>query len=115
MLILAFMPQQWEDRIATITDPRAEAVGQQPTRNVDDALESGYGPAVDRRRIRDLLEARSSRSTTPPTNGSHAAHSIYFQVLGEHGFIALGMFLLFWVLVWRMCSQVAAMTSQPAR
>ena len=38
-----------------------------------------------------------------------AAHSIYFQVLGEHGFIALGLFLLFWALVWRMCSQVAAL------
>ena len=40
----------------------------------------------------------------------HAAHSIYFQVLGEHGFVALGLFLLFWALVWRMCSQVAALT-----
>ena len=43
----------------------------------------------------------------PSYNDQHAAHSIYFQVLGEHGFIALGIFLLFWALVWRMCSQVA--------
>ena len=46
----------------------------------------------------------------PAYQGSHSAHSIYFQVLGEHGFIALGLFLLFWFLVWRMCSQVATMT-----
>jgi len=37
----------------------------------------------------------------------YAAHSIYFQVLGEHGWVALVLFLLFWALVWRMCSQVA--------
>ena len=32
------------------------------------------------------------------------AHSIYFQALGEHGFIGLGLFLLFWIMVWRQCS-----------
>jgi len=31
----------------------------------------------------------------------HAAHSIYFQILGEHGFVGLGLFLLLWLLVWR--------------
>ena len=30
----------------------------------------------------------------------HAAHSIYFMVLGEHGFIGLFLFLLLWFLVW---------------
>ena len=34
----------------------------------------------------------------------HAAHSIYFQVLGEHGFVGLGLFLLLWLLVWRSAS-----------
>ena len=29
-----------------------------------------------------------------PDVGTHAAHSIYFQVLGEHGFPALGLYLL---------------------
>ena len=46
----------------------------------------------------------------PSYPGALAAHSIYFQVLGEHGFVALGLFLLFWALVWRMCSQVVRVT-----
>ncbi len=46
----------------------------------------------------------------PGYDGTHAAHSIYFQVLGEHGFVALGLFLMFWALVWRMCNQVATMS-----
>jgi probable O-glycosylation ligase (exosortase A-associated) len=33
-----------------------------------------------------------------PEQASHAAHSIYFQVLGEHGFIGLGLFLMILVL-----------------
>jgi probable O-glycosylation ligase (exosortase A-associated) len=31
----------------------------------------------------------------------HAAHSIYFQVLGEHGFVGLGLFLLLGIMAWR--------------
>jgi probable O-glycosylation ligase (exosortase A-associated) len=46
----------------------------------------------------------------PNFTDAHAAHSIYFQVLGEHGFIGLALFLVFWGLVWRMCSQVVAGT-----
>lgn len=36
----------------------------------------------------------------------HDAHSIYFQVLGEHGFIGLGLFLLLGLMTWLRCGQV---------
>ena len=36
----------------------------------------------------------------PDPDDVHAAHSIYFQVLGEHGFVGLLLFLLMWALVW---------------
>jgi probable O-glycosylation ligase (exosortase A-associated) len=39
-----------------------------------------------------------------PSGQTLVAHSIYFQVLGEHGFIGLGLFLMFWSLVWRQCT-----------
>jgi O-antigen ligase len=31
----------------------------------------------------------------------HAAHSIYFQILGEHGYVALLLFLAVWIFTWR--------------
>jgi probable O-glycosylation ligase (exosortase A-associated) len=34
------------------------------------------------------------------------AHSIYFQALGEHGFVGLGLFLLFWFLVLKQCATI---------
>jgi probable O-glycosylation ligase (exosortase A-associated) len=36
----------------------------------------------------------------------HAAHSIYFQVLGEHGFIGLALFFTIFTLAWRTGSRV---------
>ena len=38
---------------------------------------------------------------SPISTDCRAAHSIYFMVLGEHGFIGLFLFLLLWILVWR--------------
>jgi probable O-glycosylation ligase (exosortase A-associated) len=75
----AFMPQEWEDRISTITDPRAE-------QSANSRLETWtmlWNLAVDR----------------PFTGGGFETY-----------FVALGLFLLFWALVWRMCNQVAAMS-----
>ena len=35
-----------------------------------------------------------------------AAHSIYFMVLGEHGFVGLFLFLLLWFFVWRSAGRL---------
>jgi len=37
-------------------------------------------------------------------------HSIWFQMLGEHGFVGLGLFLLLWILSWRTGSQIISLT-----
>ena len=36
----------------------------------------------------------------PDPNDLHAAHSIYFMVLGEHGFVGLFLFITLFALVW---------------
>lgn len=35
----------------------------------------------------------------------HSSHSIYFQSLGEHGWIGLSLFLLIWAVTWLNCSR----------
>ena len=42
----------------------------------------------------------------PVPGDVHAAHSIYFQILGEHGFVGLFLFLLIWGLVWRSAGKL---------
>jgi probable O-glycosylation ligase (exosortase A-associated) len=37
----------------------------------------------------------------PEPENFHDAHSIYFEVLGEHGYVGLGLFLTFLALAWR--------------
>ena len=46
----------------------------------------------------------------PNPTDLHSAHSIYFQMLGEHGFVGLGLFLLLWLLVWRDASWIDRQT-----
>lgn len=48
----------------------------------------------------------------PDPSAIHAAHSIYFQVLGEHGFIGLFSFLMIWILTWSTARRVQAAARQ---
>ena len=104
---LSFMPSAWEERMETITDPRSE-------QSANSRLETWtmlWNMAVDRPLTGGGFEAYQKwifQKYNPTYNFTHAAHSIYFQVLGEHGFVALGIFLVFWMLVWRICSQVVS-------
>ncbi len=106
---VAFMPQEWEERVSTIAAPSTE-------QSANSRLETWkmlWNLAVDRPLTGGGFETYQRwifQKYNPAYDRTHAAHSIYFQVLGEHGFIALGLFLLFWALVWRMCSQVVTMS-----
>lgn len=45
-----------------------------------------------------------------PGETIHAAHSIYFQVLGEHGFIGLAIYLTILIAAWRNTQRVRRLT-----
>jgi putative inorganic carbon (hco3(-)) transporter len=107
--LVAFMPDVWSERMSTIREYEQDesAIGRIETwtmlYNLASArpfLGGGFEPYE-----RWIFEIYN-----PGYSGTHSAHSIYFQVLGEHGFVALGLFLLFWGLVWRMCSQIVRAT-----
>lgn len=42
---------------------------------------------------------------------SRAAHSIYFQILGEHGFVALALYVLLLILTLRQCTRLRRQTA----
>jgi O-antigen ligase len=50
------------------------------------------------------------RRYLPDYDRIHSAHSIYFQVLGEHGFAGLALFLLFWLLTWQLSRRIIKLT-----
>jgi putative inorganic carbon (hco3(-)) transporter len=100
LALLAFMPADWEERMATIKtyEEDESAMGRIYTWkamiNIAMARVTGGGFEIYTEKVFAMF------STGEDTVLVRAAHSIYFQILGEHGFIGLALFLTFWVLVW---------------
>jgi probable O-glycosylation ligase (exosortase A-associated) len=107
--IIEFMPSQWEERMGTMAtyEEDGSAMGR------IDAWLMLYNLAVDRPVVGGGFEPYTDeiyQRYNPNFDKPQVAHSIYFQVLGEHGFVGLAIWLLFWLLTWRMCRQVIART-----
>jgi probable O-glycosylation ligase (exosortase A-associated) len=102
--LVAFMPANWKERMETIEtyEQDRSAMGR------INAWTMAYNLAKDRP-LGGGFEV-STRETfaryAPNPRDVHAAHSIYFQVMGEHGFVGLGIFLLFWFFTWRCAGWV---------
>lgn len=97
------MPEKYWERIETIQTYQedASAMGRINTwttafRIANDRITGGgyeyYSP-------------RTFARYAPQPEDVHAAHSIYFQALGEHGWIGLFLFLGFWLSVWWHCGR----------
>ncbi|MFZ1059030.1 MAG: putative O-glycosylation ligase, exosortase A system-associated [Candidatus Rokuibacteriota bacterium] len=87
-----FLPEQWFGRMSTITEYEQEpsAVGRLM------AWKVAVGMALDRPFTGGGFEFWSRevfQRYLPGYRGVHDAHSIYFEILGEHGFVALALFL----------------------
>jgi probable O-glycosylation ligase (exosortase A-associated) len=97
--LVAFMPSTWDDRMTTILkyETDSSALGRfnawSLAWNLASSRLMGGGFAI--------YDVATFARFAPNPQDIHAAHSIYFQVLGEHGFIGLALFLLVWFLVWR--------------
>lgn len=104
LAMFGFMPESWHERMGTIQtyDEDASALGRinawwmtwnLASHNFFGGGFSIYNPQVFSR-------------YAPVASDVHAAHSIYFQVLGEHGFVGLFLFMLMWVLTWRTAERL---------
>jgi putative inorganic carbon (hco3(-)) transporter len=106
--VLMVMPQQWYDRMASIKDYQTDnsALGRL----------NAWGMAFNMAKARPLgggFEAFQEYSFilyAPNPEDPHAAHSIYFEVLGEQGFIGLGIFLVLGLMTWFTASWVIGRT-----
>ena len=94
--IVAFMPDAWEQRMKSIAEYENDgsALGRinawWMAWNLAKANLFGGGF--------DIYDAATFHAYAPNPTDIHAAHSIYFQVLGEHGFVGLILFVLIWAL-----------------
>lgn len=97
--LVAFMPDEWTARMSTIKtyEEDESAMGRINAWWVAWNLALRYPLGVGFDPATPDVFARFA----PFPNQIHAAHSIYFQILGNHGFIGLAMFLALWVATWR--------------
>lgn len=97
--IIAFMPAEWTTRMSTINtyDQDASAMGRISAWWNSWNLAFHYPFGVGFNAARPELFAKYS----PYPDVVLVAHSIYFQILGHHGFIGLGIFLGIWISTWR--------------
>ncbi len=110
--LLAFMPDTWVNRMNTIQtyEEDRSAMGRisawWAAWNIALKYPAGVGF--------DPATAEIFARFSPYPDMVHAAHSIYFQILGNHGFIGLFMFLLIWFLTWRAAEQLRTAKNLPA-
>jgi putative inorganic carbon (HCO3(-)) transporter len=103
-VLLLAMPAQWHDRMDTIQEykedssamGRVNAWHMATNLAMDRPLGGGF----------EIYDGGVFARYAPNPEDIHAAHSIYFQVLGEHGFIGLFLYLAIGVLTWRTGSWV---------
>lgn len=103
--LIAFMPRGWDQRMQSIEDYQQDssAMGR------INAWVMAYHLAKDRP-LGGGFEVTTPElfaRYAPVPSDIHAAHSIYFEVLGEHGFVGLAIYLLFWWTIWRCAGWVA--------
>lgn len=97
---IMFMPEKWHERMQTIENYEQD----QSAMGRINAWTLAINVAEDRPLVGGGFEMYSpslyARYAPDPTV-VRSAHSIYFQMLGEHGWVGLVLFLLLWFLVWR--------------
>lgn len=96
--LIGFMPDSWMNRMETIGDYEEDgsAMGRINAWYMawNLATHNFFGGSFGIYNLETF-----SRYAPNPTD-VHAAHSIYFQVLGEQGFVGLLIFLCIWFMVW---------------
>lgn len=102
--LIGFMPAEWAERMHTIDNYQEDrsAMGRISAWWAAWNMAWHYPLGVGFNPARADLFALYS----PFPDYVHAAHSIYFQVLGNHGFLGLILFLTIWVTTWRSASWI---------
>lgn len=99
ILMLPMLPEQWWDRMHTISTYQSDdsAMGRLNAWGVawEVALHNLFGAGMHYQ-YQDFFTLYGTYDALV-----RAAHSIYFQILGNHGFIGLFLFILLWITTYR--------------
>ena len=104
LVVVPFMPETWFERMQSIRNYEQDHSAQgrinawRMAFNLASARIFGGGY--------ETFQSAQFAKYAPTTAYQADAHSIYFEVLGEHGFPGLGLFLLIVVVTWTSASRI---------
>lgn len=110
-ILIGFMPEEWSARMSTIQDYEQDAssMGRINTwwmlfnlAKEHPIMGGGF----------QIYTAGSFARWAPDPMDIHAAHSIFFAALGEHGFVGLALFLTLLIVSWRTGSVVTRLSKR---
>ncbi|MBN8507259.1 MAG: putative O-glycosylation ligase, exosortase A system-associated [Burkholderiales bacterium] len=106
--LIAFMPETWEARMSTINtyEEDQSAMMRIAAWWVAWGIGFDYPLGVGFLAARPELFMKYSPYVHIAGDRTPVAHSIYFQTLGHHGFVGLGIFLAMWISSWRVASAI---------
>ena len=111
--LIAFMPSNWNERMQTIEtyEKDSSAMGRinawkMATNLANDRVIAGGGFSI--------YEPSTFARYAPDATDIHAAHSVYFQVLGEHGWLGLALWIAIWWYTWRGAAWIRANATEAA-
>jgi probable O-glycosylation ligase (exosortase A-associated) len=103
-VLITSMPEEWSARMETIQTYQQDnsAMGR------INAWNMAFNLAKDRFTGGgfDIYTPEIFARYAPHPESVAAAHSIYFQMLGEHGFVGLALYLIMWSFVWRSAAEL---------
>jgi probable O-glycosylation ligase (exosortase A-associated) len=112
-MAISFMPDAWTERMQTIGSYEADSSAMSRIWT----WKTLWAAAIDRPLVgvgfaSDNPAVFARYAPTGPEFQAFAghvfvAHSIYFQVLGEHGFVGLALYLLIGIIAWRTAGRLA--------
>ena len=104
VIMAMVMPQEWYDRMNTIQDYQND----QSAMGRINAWHTAFNAAKDQITGGgvEMFQGPTFRRYAPDPWNVHDVHSIYFEVMGEHGFIGFGLFILLGLFAWLRAQSV---------
>lgn len=111
--LVSFMPDTWSNRMSTIETYQEDesAMGRIAAWWVAWGVAKDYLFGVGFSITRPELFAAYSPLFDRMAGRTPVAHSIYFQVMGHHGFVGFLLFLFLWISTWRLAARVRRMAA----
>jgi probable O-glycosylation ligase (exosortase A-associated) len=96
-----FVPEHWIERMKTIETYQEDSSAEGRITTWKVAFQIALRRPLTGGGFNVTENSKIYRSIMPDASKPHSAHSVYFEVLGEHGFVGLLIFLSLGYVTWR--------------